>query len=54
MNAYSIKFRRHALETLRNGSTRKEVNKMFGLGVNTLRSWEKLEEETESLEGGPP
>ena len=27
---------------------------MFGLGVNTLRSWEKLEAETGSLEDKPP
>lgn len=53
MNAYPIKFRKRAVEALRNGSMREEVNKMFGLGVNTLRCWEKLEERTGSLEDRP-
>lgn len=51
--AYPIKLREKALSALRNGHTKKEVNEMFGLGINTLRSWEKLEEETGSLENRP-
>ena len=45
--------RERALEALRNGETKVEINKMFGLGINTLKSWEKLEEETGSLENRP-
>ena len=52
--SYPILFRRRALEALRNGHTKAEVNEMFGLGVNTLRSWENLEAETGSLENRPP
>lgn len=42
--------RERALEAVRNGHTRAEVREMLGLGVNTLRAWEKLEAETGSLE----
>ena len=45
--------RERALEALRKGHTKKEVNEMFGLGINTLKSWEKLEEETGSSENRP-
>jgi len=38
---------------LRNGHTKKEVNEMFGLGVNTLKAWENLEKETGSLNNRP-
>ena len=41
------------MEALRKGHTKKEVNGMFGLGINTLKSWEELEEETGSLENRP-
>ena len=47
--AYPIKMREKALEALRNGHSKKKVNEMFGLGINTLRNWEKLEQETGSL-----
>ena len=48
--AYPVKMRERALEAHRNGETKTAVNKMFGLGINTLKTWEKLEEETGSLE----
>jgi len=51
--AYPVKMRERALEALRNGHTKKEINEMYGLGINTLKSWEKLEEETNSLENRP-
>ena len=41
------------MEALRNGVTKVEISKMLGLGINTLKSWEKLEEETGSLENRP-
>ena len=53
MNSYPVKMRQRALEALRRGSSRDEVNEMFGLGVHTLRTWEKLEVETGSLEDRP-
>jgi transposase len=49
----TIKLREKALEALRNGHTKKKVNEMFGLGINTLKNWEKLEEETGSLKNRP-
>ena len=51
--AYPIKLREKALEALRNGHSKKKVNEMFGLGINTLKNWEKLEEETGSLANRP-
>jgi len=51
--AYSLIFRQRALEALRKGKSREEVNEMFGLGVHTLKRWEKLEEETGSLDKRP-
>ena len=48
--AYPLIMRERAIEALRNGNTKKEVNEMFGLGINTLRSWEKLKESTNSLD----
>ena len=51
--AYPILFRQRALEAVRNGHTKVEVNEMYGLGVNTLRDWEELEAETGSLENRP-
>jgi len=53
MNSYPVKMRQRALEALRNGRSRDEVNEMFGLGIHTLRTWEKLEAETGSLEDRP-
>jgi len=51
--AYPKIFRERALEALRKGCCKKEAARMFGLGENTLRQWEKLEEETGSLEKRP-
>jgi len=50
---YSIDVRQKALAALRKGHSKKEINEMFGLGINTLRSWEKLEHETGSLDYRP-
>ena len=51
--AYPVILRERALEAVRSGYSKDEVNAMLRLGVNTLRSWEKLEEETGSLENRP-
>lgn len=51
--AYPVIFREKALEAVRNGRTKKEVNEIFGLNINTLKEWENLEEETGSLEKRP-
>ena len=51
--SYPVKMRERALEALRKGYTKKEVNEMFGFGNNTLKSWEDLERETGSLENRP-
>jgi transposase len=45
--------RERALQAVLNGHTKTEVGEMFGLGINTLRDWEKLEAETGSLENRP-
>ena len=47
--SYPEKFRERAMEAVRNGHKKAAVNEMYGLGENTLRDWEKLEEETGSL-----
>jgi len=51
--AYPTIFRQKALEALSNGHTKKEVNEMFGLSNNTLKSWEDLEMETGSIKNRP-
>ena len=38
---------------MQKGYSKKQVNEMFGLGINTLKSWEKLENETGTLEKRP-
>ena len=48
--SYPAIFRERVLQAVRNGYTKTEVIKMFGIGINTLRDWEKLEEETGNLE----
>jgi len=48
--SYDKTFRERALEAVKKGHSKREVNEMFGLGINTLRDWEKLEAETGSLE----
>ena len=51
---YPVIMRERALEALRNGHKKAEVRKMYGLGVNTLRDWEKLQADTGALENNPP
>jgi transposase len=51
--AYPTKMRERSLEAVRNGHSKAEVTEIMGLGENTLRNWEKLEEETGSLEKRP-
>ena len=51
--SYPVKMREASLEAMRSGHDRAEVTKMYGLGINTLRLWEKLEKETGSLENRP-
>jgi transposase len=51
--AYSIDMREAALKAYRSGYSRELVTQLFGIGINTLRSWEKLEEETGSLMNRP-
>ena len=51
--AYPVKLREKALAALRKGYSKKEVNEMFELGINTLKSWEKLKDETGSLKNRP-
>jgi len=51
--AYPLILRQKALEALRQGHTKKEVNELYGLSNNVLKKWEKLEQETGSLEKRP-
>jgi transposase len=51
--SYPVKFREKALEAVRKGHTKKEVNEMLGLADSTLKDWENLEKETGSLENRP-
>jgi hypothetical protein len=51
--AYPKIMRERALKALRKGKPRKEINEVFGLGECTLRQWEKLEQETGSLDKRP-
>ena len=51
--SYSLDFRKKALEAVRKGHTKREVNEMYGLSNNTLKSWEELEKETGSLKKRP-
>ena len=48
--AYPKIMRERAVEAVKNGYKKAEINEMLGLGINTIKSWEKLEEETGSLE----
>ena len=50
---YPVKMRERALEALQNGHTKASVREMYGLGINTLRDWEKLKAETGSLTDRP-
>ena len=51
--AYPKILREKALEAVRKGHTKKQVNKLYGLGNTTLKDWEKLEKETGSLDKRP-
>ena len=51
--AYPKIFRVKALEALRKGHTKKEVNEMYGLSNNVLKNWEELEKETGTLDSRP-
>jgi len=51
--AYPTKMRERAIQALKNGHSREEINELYGLGINTLRDWEKLETETGTLEKRP-
>jgi transposase len=51
--AYPTKLRERAIQALRNGYTREEVTKIYGLGQHTLWDWEKLEAETGTFEKRP-
>ena len=48
--SYPVVFRERALQAVSNGYTKAEVSNIFGIGINTLRDWEKLEAETGTLE----
>ena len=51
--SYPVIMRKRALAALQNGYTKTQVREMYGLGINTLRDWERLEAETGSLESRP-
>ena len=51
--AYPTIMRERAIEALNKGYSKKEVNEMLGLDKNVLKEWEKLQEETGSLEKRP-
>jgi transposase len=50
---YDKKFRERVLSHVDAGKSKAEVRRMFGLGQNTIRQWEKLRAETGSLENRP-
>ena len=50
---YPVKMRERALKALQNGHSKAAVREMYGLGINTLRDWEKLKAETGSLTDRP-
>ena len=47
---YDKKYRERVLSHVDAGKSKAEVRRMFGLGQNTIRQWEKLRTETGSLE----
>jgi transposase len=51
--AYSIDLRKKALEALEKGFPRTVIRNIFGIGINTLKTWENLKAETGSLENKP-
>ena len=50
---YDKKFRERVLSHVDAGKSKADVRRMFGLGQNTIRQWEKLRLETGSLEKRP-
>jgi transposase len=48
--AYSKDLRERALQAVRSGQSKVAVSRMLGLGQHTIRDWEKLEEQTGSIE----
>ena len=48
--AYEKRFRERVLSHVEAGKSKTEVRKMFGIGINTIKEWEKLREETGKLE----
>ena len=51
--SYSKDLRERALQAVRNGQTKATVSRLLGLGENTISDWEKLVEETGSLDNRP-
>lgn len=51
--AYPTKLRERAIEALKKGYRREEINEIYGLGTHTLYDWERLKVETGSLEKRP-
>jgi len=51
--SYDKKFREKVLNHVAAGKSKAEVRRMFELGENTIRQWEKLRAETGSLENRP-
>ena len=47
--SYDRKFREKVLNHVSKGHSQEETRKLFGLGRNTIREWNKLQEETGSL-----
>ena len=50
---YDKKFRERVLSHVDAGKSKAEVRRMFDIGQNTIREWEKLRTETGSLENRP-
>lgn len=50
---YDKKFRECVLSHVEAGKSKADVRKMFGIGQNTISQWEKLREETGTLENRP-
>ena len=51
--AYSIDYRKRALEFIEEGHTQKEAQKVFKVGSTTIKEWKKLLSETGTLEKRP-
>jgi transposase-like protein len=51
--SYDKKFREAVLRYIDNGSSFKEVERLFGLSYNTVSQWKRLRDETGKLENRP-